>query len=38
MAQPSRSAFCGARVDTIAMVDPGVLVNVNTAGDFERVR
>ena len=29
---------CGARLDTISVVDPGVLVNVNTPGDFERLR
>jgi CTP:molybdopterin cytidylyltransferase MocA len=29
---------CGARIDTISVVDAGVLVNVNTPGDFERLR
>jgi CTP:molybdopterin cytidylyltransferase MocA len=29
---------CDARIDTISVVDPGVLVNVNTPGDFERVK
>ena len=29
---------CGARIDTTSVVDPGVLVNVNMPGDFERLR
>jgi len=29
---------CGARIDTISVVDPGVLVNVNMPGDFEHLQ
>jgi CTP:molybdopterin cytidylyltransferase MocA len=29
---------CGARIDTVSVVDPGVLVNVNTPGDLERLQ